>query len=141
MPITSLNPYLNFNGTAAQAIALYERALGARLDAPPMRYDAMPGYEPTPETRDRVLHAMLHVGAGVIMVSDMMPDAAVPGVGNVQVTLHYDDPVEMARAYDALAEGGKASMPIHDAFWGAKFGELTDAFGISWLFTCPTPSA
>ena len=32
MPIKKLNPYLNFNGTAAQAIKLYESALGAKVE-------------------------------------------------------------------------------------------------------------
>ena len=32
MPIKKLNPYLNFNGSAAQAIKLYEKALGARAE-------------------------------------------------------------------------------------------------------------
>ena len=32
MPIKQLNPYLNFNGTADQAIKLYERALGAKTE-------------------------------------------------------------------------------------------------------------
>ena len=27
-------------------------------------------------------------------------------------------------------------MAIHDAFWGAKFGMLTDAFGVRWMFNC-----
>ena len=30
MSIKQLNPYLNFNGTAAKAIQLYESALGAK---------------------------------------------------------------------------------------------------------------
>ena len=25
-------------------------------------------------------------------------------------------------------------MPLQDTFWGAKFGMLTDKFGINWMF-------
>lgn len=32
MSIRKLNPYLNFDGTAAKAIALYEKALGAKTE-------------------------------------------------------------------------------------------------------------
>ena len=32
MPVKQLNPYLNFEGTAAKAIAFYEKALGAKAD-------------------------------------------------------------------------------------------------------------
>jgi PhnB protein len=26
-------------------------------------------------------------------------------------------------------------LPLHDAFWGARFGMLTDQFGINWMFS------
>ncbi len=42
----------------------------------------------------------------------------------------------MTKKFDALAVGGKVTYSLHDAFWGAKFGMLTDAFGIGWLFSC-----
>ena len=29
-------------------------------------------------------------------------------------------------------------MLLQDAFWGAKFGMLTDAFGVNWMFNCTT---
>jgi PhnB protein len=42
----------------------------------------------------------------------------------------------MAKSFDALANGGKVTMPLQDTFWGAKFGTLTDTFGINWMFNC-----
>jgi PhnB protein len=27
-------------------------------------------------------------------------------------------------------------MPLEDTFWGARFGMLTDKFGISWMLNC-----
>jgi PhnB protein len=27
-------------------------------------------------------------------------------------------------------------MPLQDTFWGARFGMLTDKFGIKWMFSC-----
>ena len=32
MSIKTLNPYLNFNGNAADALSLYEKALGAKVE-------------------------------------------------------------------------------------------------------------
>jgi PhnB protein len=34
------------------------------------------------------------------------------------------------------AHGGRIELPLQDMFWGAKFGMLTDAFGVSWMFNC-----
>jgi len=142
MPIQSLNPYLIFNGTAEKAIKLYEKALGAKTETV-MRYgdhDA-PGMKLSPEHKNRVMHAMLRIGEGVVMVSDSMPDRPVPTEGNVHVALQFTDAPEMAKKFDALGAGGKVTAPLQDMFWGATFGMLTDAFGVQWMFNCEKKGA
>jgi PhnB protein len=137
MAIKKLNPYLNFSGTAAKAIKLYETTLGAKAENV-MGWADMPGQPPSPETKDRVMHAVLRIGDGVVMVSDTPPGVpATPGT-NMHVTLDFDDATDMARKFDALSAGGKITMPLQDTFWGAKFGMLTDAHGIQWMFNCET---
>jgi PhnB protein len=32
-------------------------------------------------------------------------------------------------------------MDLHDAFWGAAFGMLTDRFGVQWMFHGPRTKA
>ena len=139
MAIKKLNPYLNFNGTAAQAIKLYETVLGARTEGL-MRFGDVPGPGSDPQDKDRVIHALLRIGdAGAIMVSDTMRSAPVSAAGdaNVHITLDFDDPVDMARKFEGLsAGGGKVTMPLQDTFWGAKFGMVTDPYGIRWMFNC-----
>ena len=137
MAIKQLNPYLNFNGTAAKAIKLYETALGAKADNV-MRWTDAPGQPATPETKDLVMHARLQIGAGMMMVSDSQPNQPVTAGTNAHVTLDFDDPTDMARKFEALSTGGKITMPLQDTFWGAKFGMLTDAYGVSWMFNCET---
>lgn len=136
MPIKKLNPYLNFDGTADKAIALYQSALGAKLDAPISRLGEAPGMEVAPEHKNRVMHAVLHVGEGLIMISDGMPGHPFSAGSNMHVVLDFDDVADMTRKFEALAAGGKISMPLNDTFWGAKFGMLTDAYGINWMFNC-----
>ena len=136
MAIKKLNPYLNFNGTAAKAIKLYEKALGARAEN--VMPWGMPGEAPTPETKDRIMHAVLHIGEGVVMVSDARPDDPTTAGTNLHVTLDFDDATDMARKFEALSSGGKITMPLQDTFWGAKFGMLVDVHGVSWMFNCET---
>jgi PhnB protein len=135
MAIKKLNPYLNFNGTAAKAIKLYESALGAKVENV-MPWTDMPGQPPSPDTKDRLMHAVLRIGDGVVMLSDSPPGMPVTIGSNAHVTLDFDDPADMARKFDALSAGGKVTMPLQDTFWGAKFGMLTDAYGASWMFNC-----
>jgi len=31
--------------------------------------------------------------------------------------------------------GGQIKTPLHQSVWGATYGELTDKFGIHWMFS------
>ena len=140
MSIQQLNPYLIFNGTAEKAIRHYERALGAKADGI-MRYSEVPGEKTAPEYADKVIHAMLQIGGGILMVSDAGPGSPVATDSNVHVCLQFDDIGEMAKKFDALAEGGQVAMPLADTFWGARFGMLTDAYGVRWMFNAQLDKA
>lgn len=134
MAIRQLNPYLNFDGDAAKAAKLYERALDAKIEAL-NKYGDMPGSGP--ENKERVMHGLLKLGdKGVIMLSDIQPGTPFIQGNNNYVCLDFDDVADMEKKFDALAEGGKVGMPLQDTFWGARFGFLTDAHGINWMFNC-----
>jgi PhnB protein len=133
MAINQLNPYLNFDGTADKAVKLYERALGAQVENL-QRFADIPGAKPDPQNGQRVMHARLRIGSGTVMISDTQPGVPCTAGNNVHVCLDFSDPAEMGAKFDALAAGGKVTMPLQDTFWGARFGMLTDALGIHWMF-------
>jgi PhnB protein len=133
MAVRKTTPYLNFNGTAEKAIKLYEGALGARVESI-QRYGDVKEMNTPPEHRSRVMHAELRIDEGAIMMSDSPAGMPVSGGNNVHVALDFSDPGEMSKKFDALAAGGTVVMPLQDTFWGAKFGMLTDAYGINWMF-------
>lgn len=135
MAVKSLNPYLNYPGNASQAIAFYEKALGAKKESV-MTFGDIPDMKVPDAQKGLVMHAALNIGGGQIMLSDAQPNQPpVPGTNNY-VALHLDDVADAEKKFNALAEGGKVMQPLTDAFWGAKFGSLTDKFGIYWMFNC-----
>lgn len=140
MSIQKINPYIHFNGNAAQAIQLYESALGAKVGSL-MRHGDMPGAKVTPENKDLVMHAALQIGGGEIMLSDVMSGTPVAPGTNMQIALHFSEEAETVKAFDALAAGGRVTMPLQDTFWGAKFGMLTDGYGVQWMFNCELKKA
>jgi PhnB protein len=141
MSIQSLSPYIHLNRTAEEAIRLYESALGAKI-ANLMRYrDAPPGMNMPAEAADLIMHSELRIGEGAVMVSDAMPGRPASAESNIQIALNFTQLDGMASAFDALADGGAVIMPLHDAFWGAKFGIVTDRYGVQWLFNCELKQA
>ena len=71
------------------------------------------------------------------MASDGMPDKTY-GEGPISLSVTTTDLAEAERVFNALAAGGNVEVPMQDMFWGAKFGMLTDKFGIDWMVSCRT---
>lgn len=136
MAIKALSPFIMLDGTAAAAISLYERVLGARV-LNIVRAGDVPGADPRADGPNRILHAVLSLG-GILQLSDQSGE---PANGNVQVSLDFDDVNDMTEKFTALAEGGRVSLPLQRTFWGATFGMLTDVFGVRWMFNCADPQA
>jgi PhnB protein len=133
--ILAVFPQLFFDGEAAAAIALYEKALGANVERI-MRFSEMPGMDVAPERRDRVMHASLVIGGGRLLLADTMVNTTGPtptlAAGHGTIHLEYESPEAMPTRFAALAEGGRIVVPLHDAFWGATYGQLVDRFGVGW---------
>jgi PhnB protein len=133
--MTKINPYLNFNGNAADAIELYKSALGFD-NAEIMRWSEMPEGSCGPQGGDQIMHACLTRGEMRLMLCDLPQGMSLERGNDLHVMLDFDDVDELDRAFDALAKGGEVKMAVHDSFWGARFGMLKDRFGVSWMFNC-----
>jgi PhnB protein len=133
--IVQLNSYLTFNGDCKAAFEFYEKALGGKLEAMMTHAGTPAEAHMPPEWRDKILHARLAVGNSVLMGSDAPPDHYQKPQG-FSVNIGITDPQEADRVFQALAEGGKLSMPIQQTFWARRFGMLTDRFGVPWMVNC-----
>ncbi len=131
-----IHPYLNFPGTAEEAMRFYEKCLGGKLSEV-HRFGTMPGADQLPEAaRNRVMHVGLDLSGGfMIMASDTMEGMGPPYVAgtNMTVSIHPSSREEADRIFAALAQGGQVTMPLADQFWGDYYGALTDRFGVQWM--------
>jgi PhnB protein len=131
-------PYLFFSGTCEEALNFYKKILGGEI-TDISRWKDMPadagGPPVTPETAERVMHSTFKSDAVSFMASDATPGKKY-GEGPISLCLGVDDVAHAQRMFDGLAQGGTVEMPMQDMFWGAKFGMLTDKFGIDWMVSC-----
>ncbi len=131
MPV--LDSYLFFNGNCADALRLYEKTLGARLEMM-MTYAESPEPEYCPAGSDsRIMHASLIVDGRRLMASDMPAGQPSQAMGGFALSLNYPTPAEARRVFDSLADGGRVTMPIAKTFWAQAFGMLVDRFGTPWM--------
>lgn len=131
-----LNPYLNFNGTAEEALNFYKQVLGGQIPVI-MRYRDMPGTEKMPEDElDKLMHIALALPDGtMLMASDATKFMGWEVTQGNQFTssVSVGSREEADRIFAGLGEGGKITSQMKKEFWGAYFGMLTDRFGIQWM--------
>jgi PhnB protein len=118
----AVTPYLVVQG-AAQAIAFYQQAFGAREK---MRMTGPDG---------KLGHAELQLGDSIVMLADEYPDWGALGpssIGGTPVSLLlYVEDVDAVFAR-SLAAGAKELRPVKDQFYGDRSGLLEDPFGHRW---------
>ena len=130
-----LSPYLSFNGQCEAALKFYEQCLGGKIES--MRiYEGSPmAAEVPPDWGHKIMHAEFKLRDWVLMGSDCPPDQYTTPQG-ISISLSFDDPGKAEQIFHALAANGTVQMPVQETFWAAKFGMLTDQFGIPWMINC-----
>lgn len=128
---SKLNPYINFDGQAKEAIEFYKSVFGGQLNLNTYKESGM---SKDPSTDDKIMHAMLVADNGMtLMASDTPPGMPYSVGNNISISLSGDDDAELSGYWDKLSDGAKISMPLATAPWGDKFGMLVDKFGINWM--------
>lgn len=117
--------YLQVNG-AIKASEFYQRAFGATEVA----------RQPV-DDKGRTMHVHLYVNDSSLMLSDAYPEYghALETPQAFNLTLQVEDiDAWWARA---VAAGAEVVMPVQDMFWGARYGQLRDPFGVRWSINQP----
>jgi PhnB protein len=132
-----VNPYITFNGNCEEAINFYAENLGGtiqgfhRVSDSPM---ASPDMDP-----NKIFHTTLIIGNTTIMGSDSFgPEGTTVG-NNISLAIGTNDLEAADEMFTKMAEGGTVIMPMGETYWAARFGMLTDKYGINWMFNCEKP--
>ena len=108
---------------AAAAIDFYKRAFGAE------EIDRMAGPDGS------IMHAEIRIGDSILMLGEeneqwgTKSPLSLNGVhGSLQIYVEDAD----AAFNRALKAGATVRYPLEDAFWGDRYGKVTDPFGHEW---------
>ncbi|MBK8190197.1 MAG: VOC family protein [Vampirovibrionales bacterium] len=120
----SLTPHLVVDN-AREAIDFYKRALRAQE-----MYVLT-----TPDGRG-IMHAQLQIGESHLFLCDAMGEncSSPRKLGGSPITLHLSVDDADAWYQTAVAAGCEVMMPIQDAFWGDRYGQVKDPYGHQWAF-------
>jgi PhnB protein len=127
-----VQPYLFFDGRAAEALDFYKQAIGASVKMA-MRWKDSPDQSMcTPANADKIMHAQFQVGDTTIMASDGRNSGA-PKFDGFALTIAANSEAEADNLFAALGEGGQVTMPLGKTFFSKRFGMLADKFGVHWM--------
>jgi len=130
-----VQPYLNFDGSCAEALDFYKKTLGAEINMMMRFADSPtppdPGMVP-PGSEDKIMHAQFMIGASTIMASDGRCTGK-PMFQGVSLSVSADDDSSAERMFAELAQGGQVQMAMTTTFFAARFGMVADKFGVSWM--------
>ncbi len=127
----SVSPMLTVSDGAA-AIDFYVKA----FDAEEL------GRVPGPDGK-KLYHAALRINGSVVMLNDDFPEmtdgkSMTPtALGGSPVSIHLTVTDVDAKFQKAVDAGATVVMPLEDAFWGDRYGELRDPFGHLWSMGQP----
>lgn len=107
---------------AARMIEFYKRAFGATEVS----------RAPSPD--GKIMHAALKIGDSTFYLSDEFPNGCPApttlGGSTCVLSLYVEDADKLFK--QAVSAGAKVKMPIMDAFWGDRYGQVTDPSGHIW---------
>ena len=128
-----VQPYLFFDGRCEEALQYYSKHLGAKVEML-MRNKESP--EPPPPGMnapgEKVMHAAFRIGDTQLLASDGY-SGGKPRFEGISLTISARDDAEAKRIFNALADGGKANMPLTKTFFASSFGMVDDRFGVHWM--------
>ena len=83
----------------------------------------------------KLMQVELWFGDSAVMLADEFPEMGVLSplsVGGTATVLHFSTDDADAVWQRALEGGAEVRQPLQDAFWGERYGQITDPFGHRW---------
>jgi PhnB protein len=119
------------DGRGDDAIEFYKKALGATVNTL-MRFKEMPDGKCAPGSEDKIMHADISIGETHVLLSDG-ENKGQPNFQGFGLAVTTKTEAEADKVFNALANGGKVTMPQSKTFFSPRFGMLVDKFGVHWM--------
>ncbi len=131
-------PYLFFDRNCSDALAFYEKVLGAKVNEK-HAYSTM-GFPVPDADKDLVAHSSFTFANKTFLAADffaMGADSKLAKGNNVSIFLEVEGLDAFEKLCQAFEKGGAQTlMPPFDSPWGSKYTKLVDPFGMIFELNC-----
>jgi len=131
--MTTLTPYLLFDGSCLKAMEFYKSCFGGELTATKVKDSPAKDFMPAVQ-QEKTVNARLRSDNVDISASDWLMPERTPVRGNtVCLFLSGGTFQELKALFERLSEGADVTDPMQEKFFGT-YGALNDKFGVRWMF-------
>ncbi|QQS18721.1 VOC family protein [Candidatus Saccharibacteria bacterium] len=133
--MTTINPYINFNGNAEEAFRLYQSVFGGEFTGLVRFKDLESADFPIPtEDADKLMRIVLPIGGNNLIANDVpaMLGPVNENENRSKIAVTAESREEAERIFAGLSAGGAVEMPMGESPWGTYFAMFRDRYGIEW---------
>lgn len=133
--MTTINPYINFNGNAEEAFTFYKSVFGGEFTKlvrfKDLESEAFPVAE---HEANKIMHIALPIGGNTLIANDVpeILGRVNENENRSKIAVSADSREEADRIFAGLSAGGAVEMPAGDSPWGTYFTMFRDKYGIEW---------
>jgi PhnB protein len=135
--MTTINPWINFNGNAEEAFTFYKSVFGGEFTKI-IRFKDLASTEfPVAEKEEnKIMHIALPIDKGNVLIANDVPEfmgQVNENENRSKISISTESKEEADRLFKGLSAGWKIEGPMGDSPWGTYAGMFRDKYGIEWI--------
>ena len=135
--MTTINPWINFNGNAEEAFTFYKSVFGGEFTKV-MRFKDLqsPEFPVAEKDENKIMLIALPIGKSNILLANDVPEfmgRVNENENRSKISVSVESKEEADKLFNGLSAGGTVEMSMDDSSWGSYFGMFRDRYGIEWI--------
>ena len=135
--MTTINPWINFNGNAEEAFNFYKSVFGGEFGKVVRFKDlAGPEFQVAEKEANKIMQITLPIDGANILIGNDVPEfmgKVNENENRSKIHLSADSKEEAEKIFNGLSAGGQVEGPMGESPWGTYAGMFRDKYGIEWV--------
>lgn len=135
--MSTINPWINFNGNAEEAFNFYISVFGGEFTKIIRFKDlASEDFQVPEKEENRIMYIALPIGKYNVLIGNDVPEfmgRVNENENRSKISVSADSREEADKIFNGLSVGGAVEGPIGDSPWGTYAGMFRDKYGIEWI--------
>ena len=135
--MTSINPWINFNGNAEEAFTFYRSVFGGEFTKV-IRFKDLASPESSVAEKDenKIMLITLPIGNSNMLMANDIPEfmgKVNENENRSKISVSTESKEEADKLFNGLSAGGSVEMPMGNSPWGSYVAMFRDKYGIEWI--------